>query len=77
VTPTSWGSPGRETGPATRLEALAAALFATLRTPGADRGVTAIEYALVASLIAMAIIGAVITLGGSVTDLFDTVSSNF
>lgn len=38
------------------------------------RGATAIEYALIASLIAVAIIGAVTALGGSVLGLFDEVA---
>jgi len=41
-----------------------------------ERGATAIEYALIASLIAVAIVGAVITLGGSVSGLFNTVASD-
>jgi pilus assembly protein Flp/PilA len=39
-------------------------------------GATAIEYALIASLIAVAIVGAVIALGGSVTGLFNTVAND-
>ncbi len=39
------------------------------------RAVTAIEYALIAALIAVAIIGAVTTLGKNVTNTFNTVSS--
>jgi pilus assembly protein Flp/PilA len=35
-----------------------------------ESGVTAIEYALIASLIAVAIIGAVTTVGGKVTTVF-------
>ncbi len=35
-----------------------------------DSGATAIEYALIASLIAVAIIGAVTTVGGKVTTVF-------
>jgi pilus assembly protein Flp/PilA len=41
-----------------------------------ERGATAIEYALIASLIAVAIVGAVIALGGSVSGLFNTVASD-
>ena len=37
--------------------------------------VTAIEYALIAALIAVVIIGAVSTLGGSISSTFSTVSS--
>jgi pilus assembly protein Flp/PilA len=37
-------------------------------------GATAIEYGLIAALIAVAIIGAVSTLGGNVSATFDTVS---
>lgn len=37
-----------------------------------DQGATAIEYALIASLVAVVIVGAVFTLGGSVEALFTT-----
>ncbi len=39
------------------------------------RAVTAIEYALIAALIAVVIIGAVTTLGTNVTSIFNKVSS--
>lgn len=39
------------------------------------RGATAIEYALIASLIAMVIIGAVTGLGGSVLAMFDNTAT--
>jgi pilus assembly protein Flp/PilA len=39
------------------------------------RGVTAIEYALIAALIAVVIIGAVTSLGGGVSSTFNSVSS--
>lgn len=39
------------------------------------RAVTAIEYALIAALIAVVIIGAVSTLGKSVSNTFNSVSS--
>lgn len=39
------------------------------------RAVTAIEYALIAALIAVVIIGAVTTLGTNVTSTFNKVSS--
>jgi len=39
------------------------------------RAVTAIEYALIAALIAVVIIGAVTTLGGSISSTFNKVSS--
>ena len=39
------------------------------------RAVTAIEYALIAALIAVVIIGAVTTLGKNVTNTFNTVAS--
>jgi pilus assembly protein Flp/PilA len=38
-----------------------------------ESGVTAIEYALIASLIAVAIIGAVTTVGGNVSTVFTEV----
>jgi pilus assembly protein Flp/PilA len=40
-----------------------------------EEGVTAIEYALIAALIAVAIIAALTTLGGKVSNTFDTVSN--
>ena len=40
-----------------------------------QRGVTAIEYALIASLIAVAVIGGVQTLGSEVSNTFGTVST--
>jgi pilus assembly protein Flp/PilA len=39
------------------------------------KAVTAIEYALIAALIAVVIIGAVTTLGGSVSNVFTNVGS--
>lgn len=39
------------------------------------RAVTAIEYALIAALIAVVIIGAVRTLGTSISSTFSTISS--
>ncbi len=39
-----------------------------------ESGATAIEYGLIAALIAVAIIGAVTTLGGSTSDTFNAVS---
>ena len=38
-----------------------------------DDGVTAIEYALIAALIAVAIISSLEILGGSISDTFDTI----
>ena len=40
-----------------------------------DRAVTAIEYALIAALIAVVIIGAVSLLGNSISSTFNKVSS--
>ncbi len=40
-----------------------------------EDGATAIEYALIASLIAVAIIGAVTTVGGKVTTVFTEVGA--
>lgn len=39
-------------------------------------GVSAIEYALIASLVAMAIIAAVLFLGGNVSSLYSNVADN-
>jgi pilus assembly protein Flp/PilA len=40
-----------------------------------ESGVTAIEYALIASLIAVAIIGAVTTVGGKITTVFTEIGT--
>jgi pilus assembly protein Flp/PilA len=40
-----------------------------------ESGVTAIEYALIASLIAVAIIGAVTTIGTNMTTVFGEISA--
>ena len=40
-----------------------------------ESGATAIEYALIAALIAVAIIGAVTTLGGSIQSTFTSIST--
>ncbi|VBB44131.1 Pili assembly chaperone [uncultured Desulfatiglans sp.] len=40
-----------------------------------EEGVTAIEYGLIAALVAVVIIGALTTLGGGLTDIFEEVSS--
>ena len=41
-----------------------------------DRGSTAAEYALIAALIAVVIVTAVVLLGGSVLNLFDSAASS-
>lgn len=41
-----------------------------------ESGATAIEYGLIASLISVAIIGAITTIGTKLTTTFGTVSSN-
>ena len=41
-----------------------------------ESGATAIEYGLIAALIAVAIIGAVTTLGGNTADTFNTVADS-
>jgi len=40
-----------------------------------ESGATAIEYGLIAALIAVAIIGAVTAVGGSVSGTFDTIDT--
>ena len=42
-----------------------------------DDGVTAIEYALIAALIALAIITSAIVVGQSLNDIFNSVSNAF
>ncbi len=39
-----------------------------------ERGATAIEYGLIAALVAVAAIGALTALGGNLTDIFNNVS---
>ncbi|GLR67615.1 hypothetical protein GCM10010909_22960 [Acidocella aquatica] len=46
-----------------------------LRLKSDNRAVTAIEYALIAALIAVVIIGAVTTLGTNVSNTFNSVAS--
>jgi pilus assembly protein Flp/PilA len=41
-----------------------------------ESGATAIEYGLIAALVAVAIVGALTTLGGSLTTMFGTVNSD-
>jgi pilus assembly protein Flp/PilA len=41
-----------------------------------DEGATAIEYGLIASLIAVAIVGVLVTLGPKLAGVFTTVQSN-
>lgn len=43
---------------------------------GDRRGVTALEYALMGSLIALAIIGAATSLGGKIANTFSNISNN-
>jgi pilus assembly protein Flp/PilA len=52
-------------------------LYAKLRARLAerDRGATAVEYGLMVALIAMAIVGIVFVLGGSLSELFSDVDS--
>ncbi|CAN0626918.1 pilus assembly protein Flp/PilA [Burkholderia multivorans] len=42
---------------------------------GEEQGVTSIEYALLGSLIAIAVLGGIHTLGGSLGDLYDNLAS--
>jgi pilus assembly protein Flp/PilA len=44
------------------------------RTAQSDEGATAVEYGLMVALIAVVIIGAVMALGGNISDMFDGVS---
>jgi pilus assembly protein Flp/PilA len=51
-------------------------MFSTLRAFwGDERGVTALEYALIAALVAVVIIGGVSLLGTSVSKVFSTVAN--
>ncbi len=43
---------------------------------GSEKGVTAIEYGLIAALIAVVIIGTVTTLGGNLSKVFGTVGAS-
>lgn len=42
-----------------------------------DRGATAVEYGLLVGLIALAIIAAVVTLGGKLNGIFEAVNTAF
>jgi pilus assembly protein Flp/PilA len=42
-----------------------------------EGGATAIEYALIASLIAATIVGAIVTIGQSVGNIFNSVAAGF
>ena len=48
-----------------------------MRISGGDEGATSAEYAIMASLIAAVILGAVAMLGESVTDLFTDADEQF
>ncbi|MDX2027406.1 MAG: Flp family type IVb pilin [Alphaproteobacteria bacterium] len=41
-----------------------------------EKGATAIEYGLIASLIAVAIVGVLVTLGPALSGIFQTVQNN-
>jgi pilus assembly protein Flp/PilA len=45
------------------------------RLPGDERGVTALEYALIAALVAVVIIGGVSLLGTNISTVFSTVAT--
>lgn len=49
------------------------ALTASKRFVAAEAGATAIEYALIASLLSVAIIGSIVVLNGTLTELFNYV----
>ena len=52
-------------------------MLATLHQVFADEsGVTAIEYGLIASLIALAVVGVLSTVGGNLSSTFTTVANN-
>ncbi|HXQ50050.1 MAG TPA: Flp family type IVb pilin [Stellaceae bacterium] len=50
-------------------------LISFLRLLADERGTTAIEYALIASLISIAILTAATTMGTKLTNIFNSVSS--
>lgn len=57
---------------------LAGAALALLRvTAGDEEGVTAIEYAFIAGLVAIVVVAAVTTLGTGVSGLFNSVLGGF
>jgi pilus assembly protein Flp/PilA len=49
---------------------------ARLRQLHDERGATAVEYALMVGLIAAAVVGLVVILGGKVTGIFDKTNDN-
>ncbi|KQQ90516.1 Flp family type IVb pilin [Arthrobacter sp. Leaf137] len=48
-----------------------------IRLRSDEKGATAVEYGIMVALIAVAIIIAVTALGGTLSDLFDTVTGKF
>ena len=71
-----WSS-DREIGRTTRLWVMASAfLLAERPTNRSEKGVTAIEYGLIASLIAVAIITALLAVSGKVTTMFNTIANS-
>jgi pilus assembly protein Flp/PilA len=61
-----------------RQKGFASALSASLRAIwNAEEGVTALEYAFIAGLVTVVIVAAVITLGGEVSGLFNSVLNGF
>jgi len=42
-----------------------------------DRGATAIEYAIIAMLIAMGLVGVLVTMGNTVKNLYQSVAASF
>jgi pilus assembly protein Flp/PilA len=57
-----------------KLQLMTLMFIGDLKEKRSERGATAVEYGLMVSLIAVAIIGAVFTLGGNLTTTFQTVA---
>lgn len=72
----SAGAPDRRSEN-TRIQFCSAMLASLAKLAGAETGVTAIEYACIAGLVAMAIVAVVTTLGTSVSGLFSSVLGGF
>lgn len=72
--PSQWADPRPKGGPPMSIPTTIRRLLGAVR---ADRGATAAEYALIASLVAVVIVLAVLFLGTNLLDLFDNAGSSY
>ena len=73
---TEWNHSRELLGPQREDEPMIEYLRAWLRLKTDTRAVTALEYALIGSLIAVAIIGALTTMGTNIKTTFNTIANN-